>query len=249
MGIKGTEVSKEAAEMVLADDNFASIAHAVEEGRTVYDNIRKTITFILPTNGGEALVLLAAIALGRTLPITPVQILWINMITAVTLALSIAFEPPEADIMKRPPRAPREPILSLFLGWRVFYVSLVLLVGTFGLFLYERGAGAEIERARTAAVNTLVMFEAFYLLNCRYLHRSVLSREGLLGNRLVLAAIAVVIAFHLLFTYASPMQTLFSTAPLNAAAWVRVVLVASSVFVLVEAEKVLLRGVHGRRRP
>jgi magnesium-transporting ATPase (P-type) len=247
MGIKGTEVSKEAAEMVLADDNFASIAHAVEEGRTVYDNIRKAITFILPTNGGEALVLLAAIALGRTLPITPVQILWINMITAVTLALSLAFEPPEADVMERPPRAPREPILSFFLGWRVFYVSLILLAGTFGLFLYERGAGAEIERARTVAVNTLVMFEAFYLLNCRYLHRSVLSREGLLGNRLVLGAIAVVIAFQLLFTYAPPMQTLFATAPLDAAAWLRVVLVASTVFVLVEAEKILFRGAHRPR--
>jgi magnesium-transporting ATPase (P-type) len=246
MGIKGTEVSKEAAEMVLADDNFASIARAVEEGRTVYDNIRKAITFILPTNGAEAFVLLAAIAMGRTLPISPVQILWINMITAVTLALSLAFEPPEKDIMRRPPRPPGEPILSLFLGWRIFYVSLILLAGTFGLFIYERIQGAEIELARTVAVNTLVMFEVFYLLNCRSLHRTVLSLEGLLGNRYLLIAIAVVIVFQMLFTYAPPAQLLFATAPMNFAAWLRVVLVAMSVFVLVELEKMLFRGIHRR---
>ncbi|WP_305042127.1 cation-transporting P-type ATPase [Geoalkalibacter sp.] len=244
MGIKGTEVSKEAAEMVLADDNFASIAHAVEEGRTVYDNIRKAIIFILPTNVGEAFVLLAAIALGRTLPITPVQILWVNMITAVTLALSLAFEPPEQDLMRRPPRPPAEPILSLFLGWRLVYVSLILLAGIFGLFIYERAQGAAIEPARTVAVNTLVMFEVFYLLNCRYLHRTVLSREGLLGNPYVLIAIAVVMVFQLLFTYAPPMQLLFATTALDAAAWLRVILVAATVFILVELEKILFRRIH-----
>ncbi|WP_052464369.1 cation-transporting P-type ATPase [Geoalkalibacter subterraneus] len=248
MGIKGTEVSKEASEMVLADDNFASIVDAVEEGRTVYDNIRKSITFILPTNGGEAFVLLAAIALGRVMPITPVQILWINMITAVTLALSLAFEPPEKDIMTRPPRPPKEPILSLFLGWRILYVSLILLAGTFGLYIYERETGADIEVARTVAVNTLVMFEAFYLLNCRYLHRSVVSREGLLGNRLALYAIGLVVVFQLLFTYAPPLQFLFSTAPLDGAAWLRVVLIASTVFFLVELEKVLFKGLHREAR-
>ncbi|MDT8441383.1 MAG: cation-transporting P-type ATPase [Desulfuromonadales bacterium] len=244
MGLKGTEVSKEAAEVVLTDDNFASIAHAVEEGRTVYDNIRKAIIFILPTNGGEALVLLAAVLLGRTMPITPVQILWINMITAVSLALSLAFEPPEHDIMRRPPRPPQEPILSMFLAWRIVYVSLILLIGTFGLFVYERGQGADLDLARTVAVNTLVMFEVFYLLNCRYLHRTVLSRHGLFGNRMVLGAIALVIVFQLLFTYAPPMQTLFATAGLDAAAWLRVVLVAAAVFLLVELEKVLLRRLH-----
>ncbi|HDR46778.1 MAG TPA: HAD family hydrolase, partial [Geoalkalibacter subterraneus] len=248
MGIKGTEVSKEASEMVLTDDNFASIVDAVEEGRTVYDNIRKAITFILPTNGGEAFVLLTAIALGRVMPITPVQILWINMITAVTLALSLAFEPPEKDIMMRPPRPPKEPILSLFLGWRILYVSLILLAGTFGLYIYERESGADIEVARTVAVNTLVMFEAFYLLNCRYLHRNVVSREGLLGNRLALYAIGLVVVFQLLFTYAPPLQLLFSTAPLDGAAWLRVVLIASTVFFLVELEKVLFKGLNREAR-
>jgi potassium/sodium efflux P-type ATPase len=169
MGIKGTEVAKEAAEIVLADDNFASIAHAVEEGRAVYDNLRKALLFILPTNGGETLTLIAAILLGRALPITPVQILWVNMITAVTLALALAFEPSEGDVMKRPPRAPNAPILSGFLLWRIAFVSLIIVVGVFGLYLWERSRGADIEFARTVAVNTLVMFEVFYLLNARYI--------------------------------------------------------------------------------
>ncbi len=238
MGIKGTEVSKEAAEMVLADDNFASIAHAVEEGRTVYDNIRKAILFILPTNGAEALIILAAIALGRTLPITPAQILWINMITAVTLALALAFEPKEVDVMRRPPRDPQGPILGSFLLWRLTYVSLILVVGTFGMFLWARAEGLSIEASRTIAVNTLVFFEAWYLLNTRYLHDPVLSFEGLFGNRYVIMAIAAVVVFQLAFTYLPPMQTLFGTAAIEAAVWGRILLVTVSVFVLVELEKV-----------
>lgn len=225
--------------MVLADDNFAAIAHAVEEGRTVYDNIRKAILFILPTNGAEALILVVAIVLGRTLPITPVQILWINMITAVTLALALAFEPPESDVMRRPPRDPREPILGPFLLWRLAYVSAIMVVGTFALFAWERAQGMEIERARTVAVNALVVFEAFYLLNSRYLHAPVLNRQGLFGNRYALWAIALVILFQLLFTYTAPMQALFGTAPIDAATWGVIVLVGSSVFVLVEVEKLL----------
>jgi magnesium-transporting ATPase (P-type) len=247
MGIKGTEVAKEAAEMVLADDNFASITHAVEEGRTVYDNIKKAVIFILPTNGAEALVLLAAIALGRTLPITPLQILWINMITAVTLALSLAFEPPEADVMLRPPRNPKEGILDRFLLSRLAYVSLVMVIGTFGLFIWERDQGASIEVARTVAVNTLVMFEIFYLFNTRYLHRSVISAEGLLGNRYAIGAVFLVLGFQLLFTYTSPMQLLFATAPLDGPAWLRITLVAVSIFVIVEAEKAVTAAWQRRK--
>ena len=181
MGRNGTEAAREAAEMVLADDNFASIARAVEEGRTVYDNLRKAIVFILPTNGGEALVIIAAILFGRMLPITPVQILWINMITAVTLALALAFEPAESRVMRRPPRPPSEPLLTPFLLWRIGFVSLVLLTGTFGLFVWERSAGTDIETARTVAVNTLVLFEAFYLLSARRLYAPGLCRAALHG--------------------------------------------------------------------
>ncbi len=241
MGMKGTEVAKESAEMVLTDDNFASIAQAVEEGRTVYDNLKKSILFVLPTNGGEALTIIAAIAMGRMLPITAAQILWVNMITAVTLALTLAFEPAERNVMQRPPRDPKEPLLSGFLIWRITFVSLILVSGTFGLFLWERGQGASIELARTVAVNTLVMFEVFYLFSARFLLAPALTREGLFGNRYVLYAIAVLLLFQLGFTYLAPMQTLFATTALSAEAWLRIVLVASSVLILVELEKLWLR--------
>jgi magnesium-transporting ATPase (P-type) len=241
MGLKGTEVAKEAAEMVLTDDNFASIAHAVEEGRTVYDNLKKSIMFVLPTNGGEALTIIAAIVMGRLLPITPAQILWVNMITAVTLALTLAFEPSERNVMQRPPRDPREPILSGFLIWRIVFVSLILVAGTFGLFLWEREHGASIELARTVAVNTLVMFEVFYLFSARYLLAPALTREGLSGNRFVVYAIGLLLVIQLSFTYLGPMQALFATTAMSADAWLRVILVASSVLVLVESEKWLLR--------
>ncbi len=248
MGQQGTEVAKEAAEMVLADDNFASIAHAVEEGRTVYDNLKKAILFILPTNGGEALTIIAAIAVGRSLPITPVQILWVNMITAVTLALALAFEPPEKGVMHRPPRNPREPLLTGMFIWRILFVSLILVSGTFGLFIWERNHGADLELARTVAVNTLVMFEIFYLFNSRYICAPVLNRAGLFGNRYALMAVGLLLFFQFCFTYLGPMQTLFGTAALDAATWLRIVLVASSVLILVELEKYLIQCLRDRRR-
>ncbi len=241
MGVKGTEAAKEAAEMVLADDNFASIAHAVEEGRTVYDNLKKSIMFVLPTNGGEAMTIIAAILLGRVLPITPVQILWVNMITAVTLALTLAFEPAERNVMQRAPRDPREPILSRLLLWRIAFVSLILVAGTFGNFLWEREHGASIETARTVAVNTLVMFEIFYLISARYLTAPALTWNGLRGNRYVYPAIAVLLVFQLLFTYVPFMQLLFGTTGIDARAWLHIVLTGATVLVLVEIEKAILR--------
>jgi magnesium-transporting ATPase (P-type) len=241
MGQNGTEVAKEAAEMVLVDDNFASIAYAVEEGRTVYDNLKKAILFILPTNGGEAFTIVAAIMLGRVLPITPVQILWVNMITAVTLALALAFEPPEKNLMNRPPRNTHEPILTGLFIWRIIFVSLILVAGTFGLFIWERENGASIEYARTVAVNTLVMFEIFYLFNSRYIIDNVLNFEGLFGNRYVLYAAGLLIIFQLSFTYLSPMQTLFGTTALDLLTWIQIIFVASSVLFLVEIEKHFMR--------
>ncbi len=238
MGHNGTEAAKEAAEMVLVDDNFASITYAVEEGRTVYDNLKKAIIFILPTNGGEALIILAAIALGfHQLPLTPVQILWVNMVTAVTLALSLAFEPPEANVMQRPPRDAKEPILTPYLIWRVIFVSIILMGGTFGLFLWEMRQNVSIEYARTVAVNTLVMFEIFYLFNARYITASVLNLKGLTGNPYVLVAIASLIFLQLTFTYFTPMQRLFGTTAIDMTTWLKIVLIASSVLFLVEMEK------------
>ena len=242
MGNKGTEAAKEAAEMVLADDNFASIAHAVEEGRTVYDNIRKSILFILPTNGGEALAIIAAVLLGfQELPLTALQILWVNMITAVTLALSLAFEPSESDVMQRPPRHRHEAVLTPMFVWRIAFVSVILLIGTFGLFMWEINHGAEIERARTIAVNTLIYFEIFYLFNARYITAPVLNRDGLFGNKYVLIAVAILVVFQLAFTYWGPLQTLFGTTAITAFDWLRIVLVASSVLFLVEIEKAVFR--------
>ena len=241
MGVTGTEAAKEAAEIVLADDNFASITNAVEEGRTIYDNLRKTILFILPTNGGEAGTILVAIALGMVLPILPVQILWVNMITAVTLALTLAFEPAEEAVMRRPPRNPRAPIFSAYFLWRTLLVSLVLVAGTLGIFRWEQEQGASLEAARTAAVNTLVMFEAFYLLNSRFLIEPSWLPRVLTGNRYAPLAIALVIGFQLLYTYAPFMQVLFQSAPLDAAAWLRIVLIALSIYVIVEVEKALVR--------
>ena len=249
MGQHGTEAAKEAAEMVLADDNFASIAHAVEEGRTVYDNLKKAILFILPTNGGEALIILAAILFGfHQLPLTPVQILWVNMVTAVTLALSLAFEPPEQNVMRRPPRDARQPMLTPHLIWRVSFVSIILMGGTFGLFLWEMERGVSIEHARTVAVNTLVMFEIFYLFNSRYITASAFNWAGLTGNRYVLIAIGILIFFQLGFTYLPPMQSLFGTTAIDISIWFRILLVSCSVLFLVELEKVVVRNIERNRQ-
>jgi len=241
MGQNGTEVAQDAAEMVLADDRFSSIVDAVEEGRTVHDNLKKAILFILPTNGGEALIIIAAILMGNMLPITPVQILWVNMITAVTLALALAFEPPESNVMLRAPRDPKEPLLTPLFLWRITFVSLILMIGTYGLFSWQLAEGATIEYARTVAVNTLVMFEIFYLFNSRYISDSVLNKQGILGSRYALFAIACLLLFQMAFTYLKPMQTLFATTGLDFMTWLTIILIASSVLFLVELEKMVVR--------
>jgi len=241
MGQKGTEAAKEAAEMVLADDNFASIEHAVEEGRTITDNLRKALIFILPTNGGEASSLLAAILFGFTLPITPVQILWVNMITAVTLSLALAFEPGEPGVMRRRPRDPAAPLLDRLLLWRIVFVSLILLGGILTLYLWELGRSGSIDAARTVAVNTLVVGEITYLFNSRHLAASSFSAEGLFGNRVALQMTALLFAAQLAFTHLAPMQALFGTQAIDALAWAAVVGFGVLLFVLVELEKLLMR--------
>jgi magnesium-transporting ATPase (P-type) len=241
MGMKGTEAAKEASDMVVADDNFASIAHAVEEGRTVYDNIRKFLLFMLPTNGGEAGALVVAILLGLTLPITPVQILWVNMVTAITLGLALAFEPAEADIMRRPPRPPTEPILSRFLVWRIAFVTLLLTAGTLGLFLWETSRGTSLEQARTIAVNTLAVGELVYLFNSRYLIACSLSWNGLFGNRYAVWAALALVPMQLALTYVPAMQWLFGTASLGVRDWLLVLGFGLALFLAVELEKAVTR--------
>ena len=240
MGQKGTEVAKEAAEMVLMDDNFASIAYAVEEGRTVYDNIRKTVVYILPTSCGGAGILMLAVLLGMALPITPVQSLWINMVTTVTLAISLSFERPERGAMTRPPRDPHAAILSGFLVWRIAFVALLMIGGGFALYFFEIMQGFSIEFSRTVVVNVLVMGQIVYLYNCRYLLAPVMSREGFLGNRYILVSIGLLVMVQLAFTYLPIMQQLFGTTDLNMAAWGRIVAFGLIVFLAVELEKYVI---------
>lgn len=249
MGIQGTEVSKEAAEMVLADDNFATIVSAVEEGRLVYANIRKTISFMLPTNGAESLAILLAVMAGAMLPITPVQILWVNMITAVTLGLALAFEAADGDLMKHQPRNPRAPILDGFLVWRVIFVSILLVAAVYGLFSWLREfEQVPLDIARTAAVNMLVAGEIVYLLNARFPLARSLSVNGLFGSRPVMLAIVLVIVFQLIWTYATPLQFLFGSTNLTAVHWGIICGAAALIFLIIEAEKMLWRVVENSRK-
>lgn len=243
MGRKGTEAAKEAAQMVLLDDNFASIVAAVHEGRTVYDNIRKVIGWTLPTNGGEVLCVIFAILLGLTLPMTPVQILWINMILTVTLGLVLAFEPSEPGVMRRPPRRRDAPILSRFLVWRIAFVSLIFMLGVFGIFEYALNRGYAEDGARTMVVNMLVVMEIFYLFNVRYLHRTSFSLIGAMGTPAVLAAIAVVVAAQLLFTFAPFMHALFGSAPVALTDGLLILAIGLVTMVVLELEKTLMRKV------
>ena len=215
MGISGTDVAKSAADMILTDDNFASIEAAVEEGRGIFDNLKKFIVWTLPTNVGESFVLLAAILLGTALPMLPVQLLWINMTAVTLLGTMLVFEPKEADLMDRPPRDPNQPILTFPLFMRTGFVSLLMLAGGFALFLWElRRESASLAEARTVVVNAIVMVEAFYLLNCRSLIRSIFSL-GIFSNLWVLLGIGLIIAVQLLFTYAPVMNGLFHSAPIS----------------------------------
>ncbi len=248
MGLKGNEAAKEAADMVLADDNFATLGNAVREGRGIYDNIRKFILFMLPTNGGEALVVIAAILFELVLPLTPAQVLWINMATVSTLGLALAFEPPEHDVMGRPPRDPREPLLSWFFIWRLVMVSLLMAAGALGLFLWELDHGASLEKARTIAVSTIVVAEMFYLINSRHILRSVLSRDGLLGNPYVLLAIAGCALLQFAYTATPALQAIFKSTPLSAWEWSRVILAGALVFSLAELEKMAVRWLNVRSR-
>ena len=243
MGLAGTEVAKDAADMVLTDDDFATIEAAVEEGRGVYDNLVKFITWTLPTNFGEGLVIMAAIVAGATLPITALQILWINMTTAVFLGLTLAFEPIEKGVMRRVPRPPGTPILDHALIARIVLVGVLLLGGSFGLFLLELARGHTLAEARTVAVNVFVVVETFYLFNCRSLSRSAL-KIGLYSNPAIWYGVATMAVLQLSLTYVPLMNQLFQTAPIDAHAWMEIFAVGLSALLVVGVEKHLL---HRRR--
>lgn len=248
MGRKGTEAAKEAAEMVLADDNFASIAAAVREGRTVYDNIKKVIGWTLPTNGGQALCIVGAVLLGLTLPITPVQILWVNMVSAVTLGLTLAFEPTEPDTMRRPPRPATASFLSTFVIWRIGLVSALFMAGAFGMFAWALARGLPLENARTIVVNTIIAMEIFYLFSVRFLRLPSLTWRGMAGTPAVLMGVSVVAVLQLAFTYLPPMQTLFQTRPVAFLDTLMIVGIGFVLFAILEVEKPLRRAILRMQR-
>jgi magnesium-transporting ATPase (P-type) len=236
MGAGGTEVAKESADMVLTNDNFATIEAAVEEGRAVFDNLVKFITWTLPTNIGEGLVIMVAILLGLTLPITPVQILWINMTTAVLLGLMLAFEAKEPGLMARPPRRPETPIITRELAIRIGLVSAMLVLSAFWLFDWALSQQKSLETARTMAVNMFVFGELFYLFNCRSLRHSML-KLGVFSNHWLLLGASTIILLQLFFTYSTLMNTLFGSAPLGLTEWVLILAGSWLIYIVVGIQK------------
>jgi magnesium-transporting ATPase (P-type) len=248
MGLNGSEAAKEAAELVLADDNFASIVAAVREGRTVYDNLKKVISWTLPTNAGEAMTIIVALFFGMTLPITPVQILWINLITAVTLGIALAFEPTEASTMARPPRDRYEPLLSGSLVWYILFVSLLFLAGVYGIFNYAIAKGYSIELARTLAVNTMVVMEIANLFFIRNIYGTSLTWDAVKGTKVVWLVVLLVTVAQCAMTYLPPLQAVFATASVPFWDGVIVLGIGVASFALIETEKQLRLTFRRMRR-
>nr|WP_244311907.1 HAD-IC family P-type ATPase [Marinobacter vulgaris] len=241
MGVKGSEAAREAASVVLLDDNFASIAAAVREGRTVYANLKKAIAFMLPINGGESISLITALLLGLSLPISALQILWVNLVGSVILAMTLAFEPAEPGVMKRPPRPRDESLLAGFVVWRVAFVSLLFLIGIFAAWYWAMFRFDNEAMARTLAVNTLVAMEVFYLFAVRYLDTASITLRGVLGTPIVLLAVGAVILLQLLFTYLPLFHQTFGTAPLTVGALVFAGAAGVVVLLVLELETWLRR--------
>ncbi|XBH22660.1 HAD-IC family P-type ATPase [Jonesiaceae bacterium BS-20] len=243
MGIKGTDATKEAADVVLADDNFATIERAVEEGRRTYDNIRKSVLFLLPTNGAQSLVILVAITFGLTLPLQPVQVLWINMISAVTLSLALAYEPAEHSIMARPPRDVNARLVDRPAIAQILFISILIGVATLIIFIAEFNNGATLAQAQTAAVTMLALAQLAYLFSCRFLTESSLTLDVLKGNRIIWVSAVSLIALQISYVYLPFMNTWFGSAPISARQWLVMIGGAIVIFLIAEANKWV-----GRRR-
>jgi magnesium-transporting ATPase (P-type) len=247
MGRKGSEAAKQAAEFVLADDNFASIAAAVREGRTVYDNIKKVISWTLPTNAGEATTIVVALLAGMAFPITAVQILWVNLITAITLGLALAFEPSEPGTMHRPPRPRDAPLLTGPLIWHILLVSALFLVAVFGIFFYAVDKGYPTALAQTMSMNTLVVLEIFHLFFIRNIHGTSLTWAAAKGTRVVWACVVTVTGAQFAITYLPPLQPVFGTEGVPLADGLLIVAVGAVFFTLVETEKQMRLSFRGQR--
>ncbi len=237
MGVKGSEAAKEAAELVLADDNFASIVAAVREGRTVYDNIKKVISWTLPTNAGEAMTIIVALFAGMALPITAVQILWVNLITAITLGLALAFEPSEPGTMRRPPHPRNESLLTGTLVWHIILVSSLFLMAVFGMYFYAIDRGYPVALAQTIAMNTLVVLEIFHLFFIRNIHGTSLTWAAVKGTRIVWGCVIAVTAAQFAITYLQPLQAIFGTQAVPLFDGLLIVAIGVVFFALIETEK------------
>ncbi|WP_222704449.1 HAD-IC family P-type ATPase [Flaviflexus massiliensis] len=237
MGIKGTEATKDAADVVLADDNFATIGRAVHMGRTIYDNLVKSITFMLPTNGAQGLVVFVAVLFGLTLPLTPVQVLWVNTITAVTLSLALAFEPSEPDVMNRPPRKPGGSILPRESLIRIAYVSLLIGGATIGVFLWSRDQGMDVAVSRTLAVNTIVVAQMFFLLASRFTRTSSLRKELFTTNPISWGAFVLMGLLQVAFVYLPFMNSAFASQAVDIRGWLLPVAIGIVIFLVIEVEK------------
>lgn len=250
MGQKGSEAAKEAAELVLADDNFASIVAAVREGRTVYDNLKKVISWTLPTSAGEAMTIIVALLLGMTLPVTPIQILWVNLITAITLGIALAFEPTEKNTMRRPPRARHEPILSGELVWHIVLVSVLFLCGVFGVYHYAIDRGYSVELARTIALNTLVVMEIFHLFFIRNIYSTSLTWQTVRGTKVVWSVVITIAVAQFAITYLPALQNIFATVSIPFLDGLLIVSVGVTLFAIIEIEKQMrltFRSMKGER--
>jgi calcium-translocating P-type ATPase len=245
MGLKGSEAAKEAADLVLADDNFASIAAAVREGRTVHDNLKKVISWTLPTNAGESMVVVLALLVGMALPVTAVQILWINLITGITLGLALAFEPTETGTMARPPRAHNAPILSGGLVWHVVLVATLFLAAVFGIFTYAIDRGYPLALAQTMAMNTLVVLEIFHLFFIRNIHSTSLTWAAARGTRVVWTVVLIITAAQFAVTYLPPLQAVLGTSPVPLMDGLLIVAIGAAFFALIEIEKQIRLGLKG----
>ena len=246
MGIKGTEVTKDAAEIVLADDNFSTIAAAVEEGRRVYENLKKTILFILPTNGAESFLIIASILFGTIIPLTPVQILWVNMVTSVTVSLALAFEPAEPGLMQRPPRDPDEGLLTRYFMWRILFVSVLIGGLTLALSVILLNSGYPEAEVRTVTLQTIVICQLFHLFNSRSIRQPAHAMD-FFSNKAVFVVAGLLVFLQLAVVYIPFMNTMFGTVPVGFAGWVPPMLLGAIVFGVVELEKYAMRRLDAKR--
>mgnify|MGYP006172622951 CR=1 FL=1 len=237
MGLKGSAAAKEAAEVVLADDNFATIVAAVREGRTVYDNVKKVISWTLPTSAGAAMTIIVALLAGRALPITPVQILWVNLITAVTLGIALAFEPTEKNAMRRPPRRADDPILDRELAWQIVWISALFLAGVFGVQAYAANQAYSVEVSHTLAMNTLVVMEIFNLFFIRNIYGTSLNWQAVRGTHIIWLTITVVTIAQFAVTYVPIFQRVLGTAAVSLVDGLLVVAIGVAVLFFCEVEK------------